>query len=468
MTATQAGVAAASRWRPYEAYRDSGAKWLGTIPAHWEIKPLKRIAATTFSNVDKKSEDGEIPVRLCNYVDVYYNDHITNALDFMEATAGTAEIARFELRAGDVLVTKDSESWDDIAVAAYVPERLPEVLCGYHLALIRPDVQVAEGRYLFRAIGARGVNDQFRVGASGITRYGLGKYEIENAEIPVPPLDEQRAISAFLDRETAKVDELIERKQQLIELLLEHRSALIRRAVTKGLDPSAPLRDSGVEWLGDVPAHWETRRLRDTVGSMLNGAWGEEPGSDGGAEELPCVRAADFDRVHFRVSFERAPLRSFSARDLNRRILKKGDLLLEKSGGGEQQPVGAVVLFDSEERAVHSNFIARIRVTDDWSPPFVTYLHAALYAARVNVRSIKQTTGLQNLDAARYLAESFAAPPLSEQVEIAEYLDRETARIDALVEEIEAVVERLREYRTAVISAAVTGKIDVRGEASAA
>lgn len=224
--------------------------WLGDIPAHWEVHKLKHVASVTFSTVDKHALEDEQPVRLCNYVDVYHNEFITEGIEFMQATATPREVARFALKESDVIVTKDSESWEDIAVAAYVPSALNNVVCGYHLALVRPGHEMIDGKYLFRAFHARGINDQFRVSANGITRYGLPKSGIDNSLFLVPPLNEQRAIAAFLDCETTRLDALIAKKQRLIELLQEKRTALIRQAVTRGLDPRVMMKDSGVEWLG--------------------------------------------------------------------------------------------------------------------------------------------------------------------------------------------------------------------------
>ena len=124
--------------KPYPAYKDSELPWLGRIPKHWDVSRLRTIATVTLSGVDKKRSDGEQHVRLCNYVDVYKNDFITDEIDFMAATASQSEISRLALQREDVLITKDSETWADIAVPAYVPETLPGVVCGYHLALIRP------------------------------------------------------------------------------------------------------------------------------------------------------------------------------------------------------------------------------------------------------------------------------------------------------------------------------------------
>jgi type I restriction enzyme S subunit len=216
-------------------------------------------------------------------------------------------------------------------------------------------------------------------------------------------------------------------------------------------------KDSGVEWLGEIPAGWNLKRLRSTVTGCQNSVWGDEPN---GLNDVPCVRVADFDRVAFRVNMVEPTLRSIEQQVVQARGLRPGDLLLEKSGGGENQPVGAVVLYDREALAVCSNFIARMTVADGFLPRFLTYLHAALYAARINTRSIKQSTGIQNLDGASYLSEAAAFPQIDEQRAIAAFLDRETAGIDALVAKKERLIELLQEKRAALITRAVTKGLD--------
>lgn len=188
--------------------------WVGDIPEHWEIHRLKHVASVQFSSVDKHTLEGEEPVHLCNYVDVYYNDFITADIEFMSASAKQSEVARFQFCRGDVLAAKDSESWNDMAVPSYVAEKLEGVLFGYHLAHIRPHPRKLLGEYLFRAFRSGEINDQFRIAANGITRFGLGKYWLDNGLFLIPSLDEQRAIAAFLDRETARIDALIEKKRR--------------------------------------------------------------------------------------------------------------------------------------------------------------------------------------------------------------------------------------------------------------
>ena len=212
-------------------------------------------------------------------------------------------------------------------------------------------------------------------------------------------------------------------------------------------------KDSGIEWLGEIPAHWAVNRLHLTVTGCQNGLWGEETE---GTHDRICVRVADFDRIRFRVSLDNPTLRSIEPGIAETRRLEQGDLLLEKSGGGERQPVGAVVIYEHDEPAVCSNFVARMPVADGYHPRYLTYLHAALYAARINTRSTKQSTGIQNLDSASYLRESVGLPNRHEQRVIADFLDRETSKTDALVEKKERLIELLQEKRTGLITRVVT------------
>lgn len=217
-------------------------------------------------------------------------------------------------------------------------------------------------------------------------------------------------------------------------------------------------KESGVEWLGQVPRHWRIDRLKRSVKSCRNGIWGNDPTGD--EDDLPCIRVADFDRVRLRAVLDQPTVRGISAQEREGRVLNRGDLLLEKSGGGELQPVGCVVLYDDDRPAVCSNFVARMQTSTDSNSSFLRYLHAGVYAARLNTRSIKQTSGIQNLDQQQYLDERAAFPNLDEQGTISDFLDRETAKVDALIAEQERLIVLLKEKRQAAISHAVTSGID--------
>jgi type I restriction enzyme S subunit len=444
------------RFKPYPAYKDTGVEWLGEIPTHWELKRLKRLASVRLSNVDKKSVEGQEAVRLCNYTDVYYNDRITPDLDFMTATATRDQVRRFSLRAGDVLITKDSESWMDIAVPAVVVEHLPDVLCGYHLAHIRPSSGCV-GAFLSRAFSAIGPRDQFQVAANGITRFGLGGDAIQTGMFAMPPEPEQRAIAAFLDRETARIDALVAKKERLIELLQEKRTALITRAVTQGLDPNAPMKDSGVEWLGKIPAHWEARRLKLLVPNVTVGIV-VTPAKYYVDEGVPCLRSLNVSRGA--VDRENLVFISDAANDLHAKSkIFEGDVVVVRTG---QAGAAAVVPPDLDGANCIDLLIIR-RSEKIRSQLIYYYLNsraAISQAASTSVGAIQahyNTSTLVNLIVPRI--------PIDEQDAIIEYLGEETKAIDQLSKKIQDGIDRLSEFRTALISAAVTGKIDVREEA---
>ena len=215
--------------QPYPAYKPSGVEWLRDVPEHWEVRRLRNIAETNFSNVDKHSKDDERQVRLCNYSDVYYNDRIRSDMDFMKATASEEEINRFRLMVGDVLITKDSEAWDDIGVPAFVESTDHDLVCGYHLALLRPNLEWVSGEFLHCALSCPDISIQLYVRANGVTRFGLSQNAIKSVWLPVPSPSEQTAIARLLNNVSSKLDDGINRTLREIELLREYRTRLYFR-----------------------------------------------------------------------------------------------------------------------------------------------------------------------------------------------------------------------------------------------
>ena len=213
-------------------------------------------------------------------------------------------------------------------------------------------------------------------------------------------------------------------------------------------------QDSGVLHLQKVPQKWEIKQLKRSVVGCINGIWGDE--SNGGEEDISVIRIADFDRPRLRIKGVEYTKRAISEKERERRLLSFGDLLIEKSGGGEKTQVGQVVLFEGEFAAVCSNFVARMTPLEGYSSSYLNYSFSSLYRDGINSRSIKQNTGIQNLDSDSYLSEYWAFPSFKEQTQIAKFLDYETAKIDALIEKQEQLITLLKEKRQAVISHAVT------------
>jgi type I restriction enzyme S subunit len=213
-------------------------------------------------------------------------------------------------------------------------------------------------------------------------------------------------------------------------------------------------KPSGVEWLGDIPEHWELRRLKSVITTAINGVWGEDAQDD--KNDMVCIRVADFDYSKFGISPDNLTLRNIDPSQQLSRALKKGDLLIEKSGGGDNQLVGRVVSYNIDERAVCSNFIGRLLPNEDVNYRFLCYVFAAMYAISYNIQSIKQTTGIQNLDLYSYLCEQFALPPLQEQQSLASFLDSEITRIDTLITKKSELINLLQKKRAAIITNTVT------------
>ena len=252
--------------------------------AEWPVVALSEVVELTLSSVDKKSKPGEHPVLLCNYTDVYHHDFIQAEMDFMSATATDREIGRCSLGEGDVIITKDSESYDDIGVPALVRENIPNLLCGYHLAILRAKPGI-DGTYLFYALKTRDVQQQFHAYANGVTRYGLRKADIGLVELPLPPLDEQHAIARVL----RALDDKIELNRRMSETLEEMARALFRSWFVD-FDPvraKAEDRPSGLpsdhdvlfpalfkeSELGEIPAGWEVK----TLGDVFSITMGQSP-----------------------------------------------------------------------------------------------------------------------------------------------------------------------------------------------
>jgi len=431
----------------YPKYKPSGVEWLGDVPEHWEVKRLKTSAACWVSNVDKVPAEDEMPVRLCNYTDVYYHEHITPEMELMETTATGEEIHRFGLLEGDVLITKDSEEWNDIAVPALVKKSAPDLVCGYHLAITRPRPAVLSGDYLLRAFQSCAINQQFQVAASGVTRYGLPKSSIGGACIPLPSVPEQRAIAAFLDRETGRVDRLVGKKRELIERLQEKRAALIARTVTRGLNDRT------------IPVI----RLRFFLSRIDTGFTPDSqnfPATNGesGVLKSGCVNRGIFDPTENKIlSDDVAPPAKLE--------VKCGDVLMSRASGSADL-IGSVAMV-KEQPCAHlylSDKTFRLRVNSSkCCPRFLVFAMGSTFLRGQIEQIISGAEGLAKNIAQGDIRELLIpAPPLPEQRAMADYLDAETGKLDGLVAKVGEAVERLQEYRTALITAAVTGKIDVR------
>jgi len=420
----------------------------GALPAGWRLEKLKFFSDVRNSNVDKTIADDEEPVRLCNYVDVYYNNRITPDLDFMQGSATEAEIEKFQLKQGQVIITKDSEGWDDIGIPALVTEDMPDVLCGYHLSVLEPGQQL-DGGFLAWLCRSEPLNDQFKLGANGVTRYGLGQYPMKNAFVALPPLETQRRIARFLDERTARIDGLIEKKRALLDRLAEKRQALITRAVTKGLNPSAPMKPSGIDWLGDIPAHWELKRL-SFVTDVIDCKHRTPEYIDDG---IPLVSTSEIKPFSIDYATKRqVSEEEFELMSEGGRRPTVGDIIYSRNAS-----VGSAALVKSSQRLCLGQDLCIIRPKIMNSDFLEYFLNSGACLEQLNSEIVGATFKRVNVDVIKkYFT---LQPPIEEQQMISSQLTADLNSEAAMWDKVEQSVNRLIEYRSSLITSAVTGSI---------
>ncbi|MBL8862891.1 MAG: restriction endonuclease subunit S [Planctomycetes bacterium] len=426
------------RYRPYPAYKDSGVEWLGEIPAHWDVKRLRFVSESNPVPSEVRGLPGDTEVSFVPMEAVGEHGGLS-----LEVTKQLADVKAgyTYFRDGDIVIAKITPCFENGkgALASGLTNGIAFGTTELHVlrALDRADRRFMFYVTLSDAFRRLGEADMY--GAGGQKR--VSESFVRNFSPALPSVPEQRAIAAFLDRETARIDALVAKKERLIELLQEQRTALITRAVTKGLDPTVPMKDSGVEWLGEIPAHWEVKRL----------AW--------------LTDCLDGRRVPLN-SEERGTMQgdypywgANSIVDYIDRWLFDEELVLLGEDGAPFFDRTKPVAFRVTGKIWVNNHAHVLRPRRD---VVATFLAHALNC--VDYRAFIDGTTRDKLTQGDMNAISIQCPPPEEQRAIAAFLDRETARIDALFAKVRDAIDRLKELRTALISAAVTGKIDVREE----
>ena len=370
-----------------------------------------------------------------------------------------AELFAYGVRPGDVLLTMMGSA----GRCAVVPDGIEPGIMDSHLVRLRLDHASFDSRFLARVIDdAPYVRAQFDAMAKGSIMAGLNSSLVKNLLLCQPPVAEQKIIVELLDRATEVIDALIVKKQQLIELLQEKRTALISHAVTKGLDPHVRMRDSGIAILATIPAAWRVLPLRRVLERVKQG-WSpecdERPAAEGawGVLKTSCINGGAFDEMQNKsLPADRPP-----QPDLE---VKAGDLLMcRASGSGDL--VGVTVLVDAcRPRLTFPDLMFRLVLDRHQAhPPYISYVLNSLPLRAQIERELSGSVGLaRKFRQSKVPSLVVPLPPLDEQVRIADATQRRAAEIDGLIASVEAAVDQIREYRSALITAAVTGQIDVR------
>ena len=424
------------KWQLYPTYKDSGVEWLGAIPEHWEVKKLKYISYLTMGQ-SPSSDD--------------YN-HEGYGSPFLQ---GNAEFGNRnpEAKIFCATVNKYAEK-GDILISVRAPvgalnEADRRYGIGRGLCSIRPrDIIIREfAWYLIQVVKV-----ELNFLSTGSTYEAVALTDVSNLSCLLPPLPEQQKIAEFLDQETGKIDKLITKKERLIELLKEKRTALISHAVTKGLNPDVSMKDSGVEWLGKIPEHWENWKISHAFQKIGSGTTPSTNRYDYYDGDVPWINTSELrENIITDTSVKITNKALLDNSVLN--LYSPGTLLIAMYGAtiGRLGILGITACTNQACCALANPILLDTKFVFYW-----------LWMRRNELIILSSGGGQPNINQEKIRSIKIPAPPLPEQQKIAQFLDRETSKIDNLITKTRTSIDHLKEYRTALISAAVTGKIDVR------
>jgi type I restriction enzyme S subunit len=421
---------------PYPKYKDSGVEWLGMVPEHWEVKPLKHLAGIDSCGCygTDLEEGGEI-LRVATTAQIDSSGRF-DVERMPERGFSAAEVSRYGCSAGDILVVKSSGSATNIisGKAGLVDEATPKFIFSNFLMRVRTQAGAADPQFIYALLRSNLTRQRVELMCSTTTYPNLQIGEYVSAPLPVPPIAEQSAIASFLDHETSKIDALIFEQEKLIELLKEKRSAVISHAVTKGLNPDVKMKDSGVEWLGMVPEHWEVLKLKFLC-KVQTGDKDTENAVEGGQYPF-FVRSQTVERINS-MAFDCEA------------VLTAGD------GAG----VGKVFHYHKGPFDFHQ----RVYMMSDFQklsgPFFFHYLRENFF--KVALEGGAKST-VDSLRRPMFMNFPVCVPSVSEQSDIVRLIEVESSKFATLTAEAQRAIDLLQERRSALISAAVTGQIDVR------
>ena len=417
---------------PYPDYKPSGIDWLGEVPAHWDVKRLSRLG--DFSKGSGGTKDDEVPqgIPCVRYGDLYtFHKYFVNQTRSFIAPDNTESYT--PIQHGDVLFTTSDVSPRNVGKSATIL-MTSMAYCGPDLVILRPTTPTKPKfmGYLLDSIPAQAQKAQAQ---RGVTIMHIYATQLKNLTFGIPPICEQTAIVRYLDRDDERIQRAISTKERLIELLTEQRQAVIHRAVTRGLDPNVRLKDSGVEWLGDVPEHWDVRRLR-TLAHI----------STGGKDTINRVDDGKYPFFVRSQTVENIDTWSFDGEA----VLTAGD------GVG----VGRVFHYVNGKFDYHQRVYKFSDFRDIQGGFFYHYL-ATMLPFEVRLGTAKSTGDSLRLPMLQNLPVAIA--PISEQIAIVRHLDKATADIDTAIDKAQRQIDLLREYRTRLVADVVTGQVDVRG-----
>lgn len=435
----------------YSEYKDSNIPWLGAVPSHWHLLPCRAIV----SNQTDKNEDGSIE----EYLSLMANIGVVRYED--KGDVGNKkpdDLSKCKLvKKGNLVINSMNYAIGSYGMSPY------DGVCSPVYIVLELKEKVVERRFALRLFENKPMQKHLALLGNGILehRAAIKWDDIKPQYIALPPLDEQRAILSFLDRETARIDNLIAEKQNFISLLKEKRQALISHVVTKGLDPNVKMKDSGIEWIGEVPEHWECVPLKRLVGFIEQG-WSPECHSNTARNGYWGVlkSGAVNGGVYQETENKELPETQTPRPEIE---VKQGDLIMSRASGSRELIGSAAYVYETCPRLMLSDKLFRLKCTKDVDPEFLSIALGSYPLRRQIELAIGGAEGLaNNLSQANIKKLLLTRPPYDEQKLIVESLKVSLERHQNIISETQHSVELLKEHRTALISAVVTGKIDVR------
>lgn len=453
-------MASTERFTPYPAYRESGVEWLGEVPAHWTCLSLARVTRSRcdgpFGSGLKSQHYSVDGVRVIRLQNIGESEFLNSDRVFVDESHADV-LGDHSVLQGDLLVAGLGDDAHPVGRACVAPEGLGRAMVKADCFRFRldPNEIVPEFAAYQLSANALAASGYF---ATGSTRSRMNLSTTAARKIALPPVAEQHVIVSFLNHETAKFDAMVAKKERLLELFQEKRTALITRAVTKGLDLDVPMKDSGVDWLGEIPSHWEMKRVAELALSLQTGPFGSQlHAADYITGGVPVINPADLISGTLVPDLDRTVDEPTAIR-LGFHKLLQGDILFARRGD-----VGRCSLVGKQ----HEGWLCGtgcLRMRPCPKSAESSYLLNLLSTQGVGDWLGNESVGstMQNLNTSIIGAIPVAVPGLAEQRRISEFLDHETTKVDALMAKVHEAVDRFKELRTALIAAAVTGKIDVR------
>ncbi|OJA40219.1 restriction endonuclease subunit S [Burkholderia ubonensis] len=428
----------------YSEYKGSGIPWIGSIPAGWSVLPLLSIASERAESNIGMREDNLLSLSYGRIVrkDIQANDGL------LPESFETYQI----IEPGDIVLRLTDLQNDKRSLRSALVEERGIITSAY--LVIRPTK--VESRFLSYLLRAYDLTKVFYSMGGGL-RQSMKFTDMKRMPMVIPSEEEQVDIAAFLDRETGKIDALIAEQEKLLALLVEKRQATLSHVVARGLNPRVPMKDSGVAWLGEVPAHWGVTRLK-FVASVQTGI---AKGKDTTGKEtvnVPYLRVANVQDGF--LALDDIATIDIEPEQLDRYRLQPGDVLMNE--GGDFDKLGRGAIWHGEiKNCIHQNHVFAVR-THSIDANWLNLITSSRYAQFYFMGRSKQSTNLASISSSNIMELPVLVPPAQEQRDILLFVNDETAKLDALKAEAEHAINLLKERRSALIAAAVTGKIDVR------